>query len=131
MWAIEVLIDQDSIKSAAVAAGEPCRYYELGHGLCGYEFFEQCPHRMACRRCNFYQPKDTSLQHPLEARANKLQLLQEMPLTEEERAAGDGDLEALSRLTLRLADQPTPSGQTAKELKLELRNRLPQCQLLP
>lgn len=129
--AIEVLIDQDAIKSAAAAAGEPWRYYDLGHGLCGYEFFEQCPHRMACPRCDFYQPKGTSLQHLLEARESKLQLLQEMPLTEEERAAVDGDLEALSRLTLRLADQPTPSGQTPTELKFELRNRLPPCQLAP
>jgi hypothetical protein len=21
---------------------------EVGHGLCSYTFFEQCPHRMAC-----------------------------------------------------------------------------------
>jgi integrase len=129
--AIEVLIDQDAIKSAAAAAGEPWRYYDLGHGLCGYEFFEQCPHRMACPRCDFYQPKDTSLRHLLEARANKLQLLQEMPLTEEERAAVDGDLEALNQLTLRLADQPTPSGQTPTELKLELQNRPPPCRWSP
>jgi integrase len=114
--AIEVLIDQDAIKNAAAANGEPWRYYDLGHGLCSYEFFEQCPHRMACPRCDFYKPKESSLGHLLEAQSNLARLLQEMPLTEEERAAVDGDLAALNRLTTRLADQPTPSGQTPTEL---------------
>ena len=115
--AIEVLIDQDAIQSTAAASGEPWRYYELGHGLCTYEFFEQCPHRMACPRCDFYHPKDSSRSQLLEAKTNLLRLLQEMPLAEEERAAVDGDLVALDRLASRLADQPTPSGQTPKELK--------------
>jgi integrase len=114
--AIEVLIDQEAVKGAA-ACGEPWRYYDLGHGLCSYEFFEQCPHRMACPRCDFYRPKESSLGHLLEAQSNLLRLLQEMPLTEEERGAVDGDLAALNRLTARLADQPTPSGQTPTELK--------------
>jgi hypothetical protein len=114
--AIEVLIDQDAVKSAAAACGEPWRYYDLGHGLCSYEFFEQCPHRMACPRCDFYQPKDSSRGQLLEAKSNLLRLLQEIPLTEEERAAVDGDLVALDRLAVWLADQPTPSGPTPKEL---------------
>jgi hypothetical protein len=29
----------------------------LGHGFCTYTFFEQCPHRMACARCDFYPRK--------------------------------------------------------------------------
>ncbi|HEC34962.1 MAG TPA: site-specific integrase [Anaerolineae bacterium] len=115
--AIEVLIDQDAVKSSAAAAGQPWRYYDLGHGLCSYEFFEQCPHRMACPRCDFYQPRESSLGHLLEAQSNLLRLLQEMPLTKEERAAVDGDLVALNRLIARLADQPTPSGQTPTELR--------------
>lgn len=114
--AIEVLIDQDAVKSAAAACGEPWRYYDLGHGLCSYEFFEQCPHRMACPRCDFYQPKDSSRGQLLEAKSNLLRLLQEVPLTEEERAAVDGDLIALDRLVVWLADQPTPSGPTPKQL---------------
>ena len=114
--AIEVLIDQDTIKSAAAASGEPWRYYDLGHGLCSYEFFEQCPHRMACPRCDFYQPKGSGLEQIRDAKSSLLRLIQEMPLTKEERAAVEGDVAALSRLTTRLAEQPTPSGQTAKEL---------------
>jgi integrase len=114
---IEVLIDQDVIKSAAAARGEPWRYYDLGHGLCSYEFFEQCPHRLACPRCDFYQPKGSSLSQLLEAQSTLLRLVQEIPLSQEERAAVDGDLAALDRLTARLADQPTPSGQTPTELR--------------
>lgn len=114
--AIEVLIDQDAVKSAAAACGKPWRYYDLGHGLCSYEFFEQCPHRMACPRCDFYQPKESSQGQLLEAKSNLLRLLQEVSLGEEERTAVDGDLAALDRLVARLAGQPTPSGQTPKEL---------------
>jgi integrase len=113
---IEVLIDQDAIMSAAAAAGTTWRYYDLGHGLCTYEFFDQCPHRMACPRCDFYNPKDSGRVQLLEAKSNLLRLLQEVPLTDEERASVDGDLAALDRLAVRLAEQPTPSGQTPKEL---------------
>jgi integrase len=115
--AIEVLIDQDAIKSSAAARGEPWRYYDLGHGLCSYEFFDQCPHRLACPRCDFYQPKESSLSQLLEAQSTLLRLIHEIPLSQEERAAVDGDLAALGRLTARLADQPTPSGQTPMELR--------------
>jgi len=114
--AIEVLIDQDAVRSAAAAQGHPWRYYDLGHGLCSYEFFEQCPHRMACARCDFYNPKGSGRGQLLEAKASLLRLLQEIPLTEEERRAVDGDLSTLDRLVARLVDQPTPSGQTPGQL---------------
>ena len=57
---IEVLVDRDAVASGAAAAGEPWQHYDLGHGYCTYTFFEQCPHRMACARCDFYTPKDSS-----------------------------------------------------------------------
>lgn len=114
--AIEVLIDQDVVKTTAAAAGEPWLYYDLGHGLCTYEFFDQCPHRMACARCDFYGPKNSSQGQLLEAKTNLLHLLQEVPLTEEERAAADGDLAAVERLVAKLTDQLTPSGQTPRQL---------------
>lgn len=114
--AIEVLIDQDTLKQAA-AAGEPWRFYDLGHGVCAYEFFDQCAHRMACARCDFYRPRESSLVQLLEAKTNILRLLQEIPLTDDEKAVIDGDLVAIDRLTARLADRPTPSGQTPTELR--------------
>jgi len=51
---IEVLVDRDAVTSGAAASGEPWQYYDLGHGWCTYTFFEQCQHRMACARCDFY-----------------------------------------------------------------------------
>lgn len=114
--AIEVLIDQDTVKQAA-AAGEPWRFYDLGHGLCAYEFFDQCAHRMACARCDFYRPRESSLVHLLEAKTNILRLLQEIPLTDDEKAVVDGDLVAIDRLAAKLIHRPTPSGQTPSELQ--------------
>jgi hypothetical protein len=57
---VEVLLDRDAVASGAAAAGEPWQYYDLGHGWCTYTSFEQCPHRMACARCDFYTPKGSS-----------------------------------------------------------------------
>jgi hypothetical protein len=57
---IEVLLDRDAVASGAAASGEPWQYYDLGHGFCSYTFFEQCPHRMACAKCDFYTPKDST-----------------------------------------------------------------------
>lgn len=113
--AIEVLVDQDTLKHA-VTDGEPWRFYDLGHGLCAYEFFDQCAHRMACARCDFYRPRESSLVQLLEAKNNILRFLQEIPLTDEERGVVDGDLIAIDRLRVKLAHLPTPSGQTPIEL---------------
>ncbi len=114
--AVEVLIDQDTLKQAA-AEGEPWRFYDLGHGLCSYEFFDQCAHRLACVRCDFYRPRESSLVQLLEAKDNILHFLQEIPLTEDESAVIDGDLAAIDRLTAALANCPTPSGQMPRELQ--------------
>lgn len=115
MRAIDVLVDQDAIKQAA--AGEPWRFYDLGHGLCSYEFFDQCAHRMACARCDFYRPGESDLVQLMAAKTNILRLKQELPLTDEEKAVVDGDLVAIEKLTRKLADRPTPSGQTPAELR--------------
>jgi integrase len=47
MRMVEVLIDQEAVRSGTAAAGEPWRFYDLGHGYCTYDFFDQCPHRVA------------------------------------------------------------------------------------
>jgi integrase len=47
---IEVLIDQEAVRSGLAVKGEPWKFYDLGHGYCAYDFFEQCPHRMACAK---------------------------------------------------------------------------------
>lgn len=112
---IEVLIDRDAIESGAAAAGSPWRFFDLGHGYCLYEFFDQCPHRMACACCSFYRPKGSTQAQLLEGKANLLHMLQEIPLSEEERAAVEDGITALEKLCEQLADVPTPAGLTPKE----------------
>ena len=113
---IEVLIDQAVVTSGAAATGEPWKFYDLGHGYCTYDFFDQCPHRMACAKCAFYRPKGSSQAQMLEAKANLLRMKQEIPLSEEEQAAIDDGLAALEKLCEKLADTPTPAGPTPRNL---------------
>jgi integrase len=114
---ISVLIDQDAIRSGAAINGEPWRYYDLGHGYCTYDFFDQCQHRMACARCSFYVPKDASRLQLLEAQGNLQRMLQEIPLTDDERAAVEDGLTAVEKLQQHLLDRPTPSGLTPRQIQ--------------
>ena len=113
---IEVLLDRDAVASGSSAAGEPWQHYDLGHGYCAYTFFEQCPHRMACAKCDFYTPKNSSKAQLLEAKDNLQRMLASIPLTDEERAAVDDGQAALDSLLGRLADIPTPAGATPRQL---------------
>ena len=113
---IEVLLDRDAVTSGAAAAGEPWQHYDLGHGYCAYTFFEQCPHRMACARCDFYTPKNSTRAQILEAKGNLQRMLVSIPLTDDERAAVDDGQAALDSLLSRLADTATPSGATPREM---------------
>jgi integrase len=113
---IEVLIDREVVEQGAAAHGTPWQYFDLGHGYCTYSFFEQCPHRMACARCDFYVPKGSTTSQLLEAKDNLQRMLTAMPLTEEERGAVEEGAEAVERLLVRLADVPTPTGQTPRQL---------------
>jgi integrase len=113
---IEVLVDRDAVASGAAAAGQPWQHYDLGHGWCTYSFFEQCPHRMACARCDFYTPKGSTKAQLLEAKDNLQRMLTSIPLTDDERAAVDDGHNALDSLLSRLTDVPTPSGPTPREI---------------
>src|SRR5712692_10247473 len=70
---------REAVENGAAAAGEPWQYYDLGHGFCSYTFFEQCPHRMACAKCDFYTPKDSSKALLLEAKDNLQRMLAAVP----------------------------------------------------
>ncbi|UQI45860.1 tyrosine-type recombinase/integrase [Streptomyces sp. HU2014] len=113
---IEVLVDRDAVASGAAASGEPWQYFDLGHGWCTYTFFEQCQHRMACARCDFYTPKDSSKGQLLEAKENLQKMLASIPLTDDERAAVDDGQVALGHLLERLTDVPTPAGPTPRQI---------------
>ena len=112
---IEVLVDRDAVTNGAAAAGEPWQHYDLGHGYCSYTFFEQCPHRMACARCDFYTPKQSSKSQLLQAKANLQRMLVSIPLTDDEQAAVEDGQAALDHLLQRLADAPTPAGTTPRD----------------
>lgn len=116
MRTIAVLVDKDAVCNGSAARGEPWRYYDLGHGLCTYDFFDQCPHRMACAKCSFYLPKESFKAQALEASANLSRMLQEIPLQDGERAAVEDGIEAMTKLANSLRNTPTPDGRTPGEL---------------
>ena len=64
---------------------------------------------MACARCDFYTPKDSSKALLLEAKDNLQRMLTSIALTDDERAAVDDGQAALDQLLARLTDTPTPS----------------------
>lgn len=113
---IEVLLDRDAITNGQAAGGGPFEFYDLGHGYCSYSFFEQCPHRMACARCDFYLPKPSSEAQLLEAKDSLQRMLVQIPLTDDERSAVEGDETAVGQLIDRLADVATPAGPSPRAL---------------
>ena len=113
---IEVLLDREAVTSGSTAAGEPWQHYDLGHGYCSYSFFEQCPHRMACARCDFYIPKLSSRAQVLEGKDNLQRMLVAVPLTDDERAAVEEGQAALGALVDRLSEVPSPAGSTPRSL---------------
>src|SRR5882762_6116718 len=100
---IDVLIDQDAVRAGA-AVGQPWRFYDLGHGYCTYDFFDQCPHRMACAKCAFYRPKGSAAALFLEGKAGLLRLKQDIPLTDAEAAAVEDGVTAFDALLKQLTD---------------------------
>lgn len=113
---VAVLVDREAVATGETAQGEPWKYYDLGHGYCTYDFFETCPHRVACARCTAYVPKDSSLPQFQHMRQNLLRMREEVPLTDEMVAAVDEGMAAVEALLARLADTPTPSGPTPCQL---------------
>ena len=71
---------------------------------------------MACARCDFYTPKDSTKAQLLEAKDNLQRMLAAIPLTDDERAAVDDGQDALDKLLDRLADTPAPDGSTPRQL---------------
>ena len=74
---------------------------------------------MACAKCSFYLPKDSTKTQILEAKTNLLRLRHDIPLAEAELAAVEDGLAAYEQLLLKLADVPTPAGPTPRQLGQE------------
>src|SRR6266480_1234735 len=114
---IEVLLDQEAVRSGAAARGEPWKYYDLGHGYCLNDFWAECKHRMACARCPFYRPKESLADQLLEGQANLLRMLEFVHLSEEEKLLVTEGIELHQALIEQLADTPTPTGLTPREME--------------
>lgn len=129
---IEVLLDREAVTSGRAGNGEPWQHYDLGHGYCSYSFFEQCPHRMACARCDFYIPKISSHAQLLEGKESLQRMLVAVPLTDDERAAVEDGHAALGALVDRLSEVPSPTGPTPRSLGTTVTaTQLPNVRLRP
>ena len=71
---------------------------------------------MACARCDFCTPKDSTKAQLLEAKTNLQKMTAAIPLTDDERAAVEDGQAAIDRLLGRLAETPTPAGPTPRQL---------------
>ena len=72
---------------------------------------------MACAKCSFYLPKESTAAALLEGKSNLQRMRQEIPLSEAELAALDDGVSALESLLSRLASVPTPGGPTPLQLR--------------
>ncbi len=114
---IEVLLDQDAVVSGAAARGECWKYYDLGHGFCTNPFWAECMHRLACARCPYYRPKNTTMEQLVEGKANLVRMLEFVKLSEDEQLLVTEGIELHQDLIEKLADVPTPAGPTPRELE--------------
>ena len=100
---VSVLVDSKP------GADDPVFRYDLGHGFCTNPAYAACAHRMACARCDFYDPA-TNFAATLAHQAERyVRMLQQLELTDDERAATTGDKDAVERLMRRLQHEPHPS----------------------
>lgn len=125
---IEVLLDQEAVRSGAAARGEPWKYYDLGHGWCTHDFWAECKHPMACTRCPFYRPKTGTMEQLIEGKANLVRMLEFVRLTEDEKLLVTEGIELHQALIEKLADVPTPAGPTPRELQA---SRKPEQKVIP
>ena len=75
---------------------------------------------MACAKCDFYMPKQSTAALLLEGKTHLLRLLQEIPLGEAEQDAVEDGVTAYKNLLSKLADIPTPAGPTPRQIGADL-----------
>jgi integrase len=122
---IPVFIDHGAISSGAASKGQPWKYFDLGHGFCTLPEWAACRHRMACAKCDCYEPKQSSRMQLLEANGNLTRMLEFVTLGDEERTLVEQGIALNQQLLARLADEPTPAGPTPRELQSGNRKLLP------
>ena len=102
--------------SGAARDSAPWKFYDLGHSYCTNAFWSTCPHRMACVRCSFNLPKASARAMSVEAMTSVTRLLEEVPLSPDERAAAKGDMTALDGMLAKLWDAPSLDGRTPEKI---------------
>ncbi|WP_448126637.1 tyrosine-type recombinase/integrase [Salinicola sp. NYA28a] len=113
---VSILIDHDVI---ARHSDEPYTFYDLGDSYCSNPFWSSCPHRMACAGCDFNLPKASARAQALESKSSIGRYLEAVPLTPDERAIAEGDLEKLKGLIHKLDNVPTLDGRTPIEIGIK------------
>lgn len=113
---VSVLIDHDVI---AHHSDEPYTFYDLGDSYCSNPFWSSCPHRMACAGCDFNLPKASARGQVLESKSSIRRYLEAVPLTPDERAIAEGDLEKLESLIRKLDSVPTLDGRAPSEIGIK------------
>jgi integrase len=114
---IPVLIDQDAVVNGAAGQGEAWKYFDLGHGYCKLPEWAACRHRMACAKCDFYEPKQSTRMQLLEANGNLTRMLEFVTLDDDERGLVEQGIGLNQALLARLADEPTPAGPTPRQIE--------------
>lgn len=109
---VPVIIDSEAIRNQETT----WKYFDLGHGLCKLSEWSSCRHRMACARCDFFEPKDSMRFQLLEANGNLTKMLEFVALGNDERQLVEQGLTINQELLSRLQSEPTPSGQTPEQL---------------
>ncbi|MBS1092651.1 site-specific integrase [Gluconobacter sp. Dm-74] len=96
---VSVLVDSQA------SPGDPIFRYDLGHGWCTNPAYSACSHRMACARCDFYDPAENFAQHLAQQSERYVHMLQELNLTKDETDAITGDSEAVDKLLSRIKEK--------------------------
>lgn len=78
---------------------------------------------MACAKCSFYIPKESSKSQLLESKINLQKMLQVISLSEDEQAAVEEGINAIENLRAKLADVPTPEGPTPRHLEKSINSQ--------
>jgi len=69
---IDLLIDQEAVREGLVTSNQLWKFYDVAHGYCSSDFFDKCPHRIACAKSEFYIPKELARAQMIEGKANML-----------------------------------------------------------
>ncbi len=104
------------IDTRAASNGQPNVFFFLGRGrdglprFCGNPAWEKCPHRLACLKCPMYVGggQAARLAERLEARDEVLKFQTQVAMIPQEKAAVEGDIQALTELIEEDAKLPPP-----------------------